>query len=66
MAASCMLPAAWPSVRSAAWPRTAALTPLGHVATTDDVARAIAMYCSDDVGFVTGTYLPVNGGASMD
>lgn len=46
--------------------RTSALTPLGHVATTDDVARAIAMYCSDDVGFVTGTYLPVNGGASMD
>jgi len=46
--------------------RTASLTPLGHVATPDDVAHAIAMFCGDECQFVTGSYLPVNGGMSMD
>ncbi|MCF8567300.1 SDR family oxidoreductase [Alicyclobacillus tolerans] len=46
--------------------RIASLTPLGHVATPEDVAQAIAMYCSDGCQFVTGTYVPVNGGMSMD
>ncbi len=46
--------------------RTAAVTPLGHVATPLDVAQAIAMYCDDGCQFITGTYVPVNGGMSMD
>lgn len=46
--------------------RTAALTPLGHVATPEDVAQAILMYCGDGCQFVTGTYVPVNGGMAMD
>ncbi|POB10675.1 MAG: KR domain-containing protein [Sulfobacillus thermosulfidooxidans] len=41
-------------------------TPLGRVAEPIDVARVIAMYVSDDSGFVTGTYIPVNGGAAME
>ncbi|MCY0875180.1 MAG: SDR family oxidoreductase [Firmicutes bacterium] len=46
--------------------RVAAMTPLGHVATPEDVAHAVGMYCSDDTRFVTGVYIPVNGGASME
>lgn len=46
--------------------RTADMTPLGHVATPEDVAHAIAMYVGEDTRFVTGTYIPVNGGLSME
>lgn len=46
--------------------RTASLTPMGHVATPEDVAQAIAMYCGDGCQFITGAYVPVNGGMSMD
>ncbi|PWI57211.1 SDR family NAD(P)-dependent oxidoreductase [Sulfoacidibacillus thermotolerans] len=45
---------------------TAEVTPLGHVATPEDIAHAIAMYVSDDTQFITGVYVPVNGGLSMD
>ncbi|OIK01024.1 SDR family oxidoreductase [Streptomyces monashensis] len=38
--------------------------PLRRVAEADDVARAIAMPVSDDAQFVTGTVLPVDGGAA--
>ncbi len=44
----------------------AGMTPLGRVADPDDIARAIVMYASDASGFITGTYVPVNGGSSMD
>jgi 3-oxoacyl-[acyl-carrier protein] reductase len=46
--------------------RVARMTPLGHVATPEDVAHAIAMYTSEDCCFVTGSYVPVNGGIAMD
>jgi NAD(P)-dependent dehydrogenase (short-subunit alcohol dehydrogenase family) len=30
------------------------------------IARVIAFFASDDSGFMTGTYAPVNGGLAMD
>jgi 3-oxoacyl-[acyl-carrier protein] reductase len=41
-------------------------TPLGRIATPEDVARVIAFYADDDSGFMTGTSAPVNGGLAMD
>lgn len=46
--------------------RAATLTPLGRIASAQDVAGAIAMYVGDDARFITGAYVPVNGGNSMD
>jgi 3-oxoacyl-[acyl-carrier protein] reductase len=46
--------------------RVALLTPLGRVAEPEDVAHAIALLVGDDCRFITGAYLPVNGGQSMD
>jgi len=31
-----------------------------------DIARVIAFFASDDSGFMTGMYAPVNGGLAMD
>ena len=42
------------------------MTPLGHVAEPVDVARAIVMLLGDHAGFLTGVYVPVNGGMAMD
>jgi 3-oxoacyl-[acyl-carrier protein] reductase len=44
----------------------ARMTPLGRVALPEDVASAIVLYLSDDSRFITGTYVPVNGGNQMD
>ncbi|HVO18640.1 MAG TPA: SDR family NAD(P)-dependent oxidoreductase [Anaeromyxobacter sp.] len=44
---------------------TARTTPLGRIARPEDVAGAVLMLVSDAAGFVTGTYLPANGGAYM-
>lgn len=44
----------------------ASMTPLGRVAQPEDVAHAVAMYVGADCQFVTGSYVPVNGGSSMD
>jgi len=44
----------------------AALTPLGRIAAPEDVARVIVFLASDASGFMTGTYLPVSGGLTMD
>lgn len=41
-------------------------TPIGRIAGAEDVAKAIAMYVSDDCQFITGAYVPVNGGRNMD
>lgn len=46
--------------------RSAAMTPLGRVAAPQDIAKAIVACCGEGVEFVTGAYLPVNGGSAMD
>ncbi len=44
----------------------AAATPMRRLVRPDDVARTIAFLASEDSGFTTGHYLPVNGGLAMD
>lgn len=41
------------------------LTPIGRIATPDDVANAAALFASDESSALTGTYLPVCGGVFM-
>lgn len=43
-----------------------AATPMGRLVRPDDVARTVAYLASDDAGFTTGHYIPVDGGAAMD
>jgi 3-oxoacyl-[acyl-carrier protein] reductase len=43
-----------------------AATPMGRLVRPDDVARTVAFFASDDSGFTTGHYIPVNGGVAMD
>jgi 3-oxoacyl-[acyl-carrier protein] reductase len=38
--------------------------PLGRAGTPDDVAAAVAYFCSPDAGYVTGQVLEVAGGAT--
>lgn len=40
-------------------------TPLGRHGTPADVAGAVLFFCSELAGFVTGTWLPVNGGHAI-
>lgn len=40
-------------------------TPLGRIAQPEDVAGAVLMLVSDAARFVTGAYVPANGGAVM-
>jgi 3-oxoacyl-[acyl-carrier protein] reductase len=42
------------------------MTPLGRIAQPEDIARVIAFFASDDSGFMTGVYAPVNGGLTME
>lgn len=46
--------------------RLAAMTPLGRIAQPEDIASVIAFFASDDSGFMTGVYAPVNGGLTME
>jgi 3-oxoacyl-[acyl-carrier protein] reductase len=46
--------------------RLEAMTPLGRIAQPEDIARVIAFFASDDSGFMTGVYAPVNGGLTME
>lgn len=46
--------------------QVAASTPLGRVATAEDIARVIVFLASDASNFMTGTYVPVSGGQAMD
>ena len=43
-----------------------ATTPMGRLVRPDDVAKTVAFLASEDSGFTTGHYLPVNGGLAMD
>jgi 3-oxoacyl-[acyl-carrier protein] reductase len=45
--------------------RMAAAIPLGRVARPEDIAGVIAFFASDDSGFMTGTCVPVTGGAGI-
>ncbi len=40
--------------------------PMGRLVRPDEVAHTVAFLASEDAGFTTGHYLPVNGGLSMD
>lgn len=40
-------------------------TPLTRLAAPDDIARAVLFFASDLSSFITGSYLPVDGGLSM-
>ena len=42
--------------------QTAATTPLGHVGTPDEIAKAVVFLASDDSSYVTGIELFVDGG----
>jgi len=44
----------------------ASLTPMKRIASAEDIAKAIAMYADDDCQFITGAYIPVNGGIDMN
>ena len=41
-----------------------AKTPMGRLATPEEVAAAIAYLASDDASYITGIALPVDGGRS--
>ncbi len=41
-------------------------TPVGRIASAEDAAKAIAMFVGDDCQFITGAYVPVNGGIAME
>lgn len=43
-----------------------ATNPMGRLVRPDEVARTVAFLASEDSGFTTGHYLPVNGGLGMD
>lgn len=40
-------------------------TPLRRIGQPEDIAKAIALYASERSGFITGSYVPVNGGKDM-
>jgi 3-oxoacyl-[acyl-carrier protein] reductase len=43
-----------------------ATNPMGRLVRPAEVARTVAFLASEDSGFTTGHYIPVNGGLSMD
>lgn len=45
--------------------RIIASTPLGRLATAEDIAGAVAMLAGDDAAFITGQTLHVDGGLVM-
>jgi enoyl-[acyl-carrier protein] reductase III len=55
------VPGGW----DAAAKQWAEATPLGRVATVDEVARIIAFLCGDDAGWLTGQLLVADGGLTL-
>lgn len=51
--------------RAESFRRYAEATPLGRVATPDDVAAAVAFFAGPDAGFITGEVLHVAGGLQL-
>ncbi len=43
-----------------------ATNPMGRLVRPDEVAKTVAFLASEESGFTTGAYLPVNGGLAMD
>ena len=43
-----------------------AANPMGRLVRPEEVAKTVAFLASEDSGFTTGHYLPVNGGLAMD
>src|SRR6476620_8432146 len=43
-----------------------ATNPMGRLVRPEEVARTVAFVASEESGFTTGHYLPVNGGLAMD
>lgn len=43
----------------------ASLTPLKRIGQPEDIAKSIAFYVSEQSGFITGSYIPVDGGKDM-
>jgi NAD(P)-dependent dehydrogenase (short-subunit alcohol dehydrogenase family) len=43
-----------------------ATNPMGRLVRPDEVAKTVAFLASEESGFTTGHYLPVNGGLSME
>jgi NAD(P)-dependent dehydrogenase (short-subunit alcohol dehydrogenase family) len=43
-----------------------AAAPMGRLVRPEEVAKTIAFLASEDSGFTTGHYIPVNGGLAMD
>lgn len=46
--------------------KLAAATPLGRMATPDEIAATVMFLASEQAAFITGAVLPVNGGIRMD
>jgi 3-oxoacyl-[acyl-carrier protein] reductase len=46
--------------------RLGATNPMGRLVRPDEIAKMVAFLASEDAGFTTGAYVPVNGGLAMD
>ena len=46
--------------------RLGAANPMGRLVRPDEIAKMVAFLASEDAGFTTGAYVPVNGGLAMD
>ena len=66
--AVCPAPVDTPMLRAApkeVFDGLAKMLPIGRVATAEEVAGAVMYLCSDLAGYMTGTCLPIDGGAML-